>query len=81
VLTSPIRNIIPNLVYSARGDEVDTVIIDEKVVMEEGKLLTIDEKEEIKKAQQASENIAKRAKEDIWNADSAMLKMMKNGML
>lgn len=25
ILTKPVRNIVPNLVYSARGDEVDTV--------------------------------------------------------
>ena len=25
ILTAPIRNLVPNLVYSARGDEVDTV--------------------------------------------------------
>jgi hypothetical protein len=33
ILTAPIRNLVPNLVYSARGDEVDTVIVNGVVIM------------------------------------------------
>jgi len=36
-------NVIRNLVYSASGDSVDTVIIDGKVTVENGKCLTVDE--------------------------------------
>ena len=41
----PMHNEVHNLVYSASGDSVETVIIDGKVVMEKRKVLTIDEEE------------------------------------
>lgn len=40
----PIRNIVPNLVYSANGSEVDTVLVNGKVVVENHSLLTVDPK-------------------------------------
>ena len=39
----PANNIISGLVYSATGSEVDTVIVDGQVLMDHGKLTTIDE--------------------------------------
>ena len=38
-------NLIRNLVYSASGDSVDTVIIDGKVTVENGRCVTVDEEE------------------------------------
>ena len=81
VLTNPIRNIVPNLVYSARGDEVETVIIDGNIVMEDKKILTIDEQEKISEAQIAAEDIAARAEPDILKADSDILKMVREDLL
>ena len=40
---TPLNNAVAALVYSANGSEVDTVIIDGKVVMRHRELLTIDE--------------------------------------
>lgn len=40
---TPLNNAVAALSYSANGSEVDTVIIDGKVVMRDRKLLTIDE--------------------------------------
>ena len=39
----PQNNIISGLVYSAKGSEVDTVLVDGKILMENRKLATIDE--------------------------------------
>lgn len=39
----PANNIISGLIYSAKGSEVDTVIVDGKVLMENRKLTAIDE--------------------------------------
>ena len=39
----PANNIVSGLVYSSTGAEVDTVIVDGKVLMENRKLTTIDE--------------------------------------
>ncbi|MFQ5915193.1 MAG: amidohydrolase family protein [Nitrospinota bacterium] len=39
----PMLNVVSNLVYSADGKSVDTVIIDGNIVVEAGKLMTMDE--------------------------------------
>ena len=39
----PMLNVVNNLIYSADGKSVDTVIIDGEVVVEGGKLMTLDE--------------------------------------
>jgi 5-methylthioadenosine/S-adenosylhomocysteine deaminase len=66
IFDDPIRNIIPNLVYSARGDEVETVIIDGKVVVENHKILTINEEEVIIQANQAAKRISNELKQSKW---------------
>ena len=60
VLFSPVRNIVPNLVYAASGDEVQTVIIDGQVIMEDRKLLTVDETQVISCANQRAAAICTR---------------------
>jgi 5-methylthioadenosine/S-adenosylhomocysteine deaminase len=77
----PIRNIVPNLVYSARGHEVETSIINGEIVMENRKITTIDTRAAILDAQQAAKEVSERAKEDILNTDSDMLRMMEEGLL
>jgi 5-methylthioadenosine/S-adenosylhomocysteine deaminase len=39
----PLNNLVSSLVYSANGSEVDTVIIDGEIIMEKGKVNTLDE--------------------------------------
>jgi len=46
--TTPSPNPISTLVYAATGGEVDTVVVDGKMVVRQGQLLTMDE-EEIKR--------------------------------
>lgn len=58
----PLNNISRNLVYSASGDSVDTVIIDGAVVMENRKILTLDEAELLEQSRKISQDIRKRAK-------------------
>ena len=48
------------LCYSASSEDVDTLIVDGKLLMENRKLLTLDEKEIIKKAQEAMDSILQR---------------------
>src|ERR1051325_8503200 len=45
--TTPARDVVSALVYSAEADDVETVIIDGKLVMRDRKLLSIDESETI----------------------------------
>lgn len=81
VVSTPVRNVAPNIVYSARGDEVDTVIVDGKVLMENRKVLTMDEERIIEEAQKAAEEVTSKAAEDYYRADSLLAKTMKKGLL
>ena len=54
----PIYNIVSNLVYSATGADVRDVIIDGKLVMQDRKLLTIDEETVLQKAEEWKAKIA-----------------------
>jgi len=57
----PYRNLPSNLVYSAVGSDVDTVIIDGKIVMENRVVKTVDEASVIEKALELSKEVDKRA--------------------
>lgn len=50
-------SIVPNLVYSGSGDDVETVIIDGQVIMEEREFKTIKSEDVLKEAQKCSERI------------------------
>jgi 5-methylthioadenosine/S-adenosylhomocysteine deaminase len=54
----PIYNIVSHLVYSATGADVRDVIIDGKLIMQDRKLLTIDEETVWEKVQQWQNKIA-----------------------
>ncbi len=81
VLTKPVRNIASNLVYSANGSEVQTVIIDGKVVMENRRVLTMREDRVLEDAQKAAEEIASKASEDYYAAGSLLTKRTEEGLL
>jgi cytosine/adenosine deaminase-related metal-dependent hydrolase len=57
---SPIRDPIKNLVYYSERSDVRTVIIDGKIIVEDGKVLDIDEKKLIKNLQQVGERMWKK---------------------
>ena len=53
----PANNPVSALVYSANGSEVRTVIVNGQIVMEEGRLLTIDEKEVFARCEEISSRL------------------------
>jgi 5-methylthioadenosine/S-adenosylhomocysteine deaminase len=55
--TTPVKDVVSALVYSSEVDDVDTVVIDGRVVMRDGELLTIDERETIANAKSEAENL------------------------
>jgi 5-methylthioadenosine/S-adenosylhomocysteine deaminase len=59
---APVHRAISALVYCAMGSDVDTVIIDGKVVMRGRKLLTIDEEEAMSKAEGVADELVERSK-------------------
>lgn len=61
----PAVNVVSNLVYSASGDDVDTVIIDGEVVMENRVAKTLDEARILREASERSSKLLKRAGVEI----------------
>jgi len=61
--TTPRPDPVSTLVYAAEASDVETVIIDGRAVMREGQLLTMNEQDVIRSAQESSELISKATKE------------------
>jgi len=57
---TPMHDIYATLVYSARGSDVDTVIVDGKVLMENRNVKTLDEHEIIKKVEERVKGLLNR---------------------
>ncbi|MEM3420989.1 MAG: amidohydrolase family protein [Candidatus Hadarchaeum sp.] len=57
---SPMHDIVSHLVYSASGSDVDTVIVDGKILMEKGEVLTLDEEKVLELAQRTSDDLVSR---------------------
>jgi 5-methylthioadenosine/S-adenosylhomocysteine deaminase len=81
VIMNPVRNIAPNIVYSARGDEVTDVIVNGQMIVEDKQVLTMNEEKIIKEAQAAGEEICSNATEDYMKADSLLAKAVKRNLL
>ncbi len=54
-------NLVPNLVYSGDGADVETVLVDGRVLMENRRLTTIDEARLARQVQEAGERVMERA--------------------
>jgi 5-methylthioadenosine/S-adenosylhomocysteine deaminase len=81
VHTAPMRNLAPNLVYAARGDEVDTVIVDGQIVVEHGQVLALDESEIIARAARLAASIGAAAESEFWQVNGSNARMMRAGQL
>lgn len=57
---SPLHNVISHLVYSAVGSDVDTTIVDGKILMQGRKVLTLDEDKVLREAQKNSNDLLAR---------------------
>ena len=58
---TPLNNPVSHLVYSARGCDVDTVIVDGKIVMENRVTRTLDTKEVLRFAQEQAAHLLRKA--------------------
>jgi 5-methylthioadenosine/S-adenosylhomocysteine deaminase len=81
VLDTPVRNIVPNLVYAASGHEVKTVMGAGKVLVRDGVVLTADEEAIRAEAQIRAEEVARRVATDPFHRGLALLKPMEAGWL
>lgn len=76
---APIRNLIPNLVYTARGHEAESVMIDGRFVMENRRILTAEEEEIIKRVNNGAERIAGKLRELPWAKELPLAKWTREG--
>lgn len=79
VIGGPIRNLVPNLVYAARGTEVETVIIDGNVVVDNHVLMTGDERQIVRDANAAAERISSTLAQSGWSAELPLAKWTSEG--
>ncbi|GCE12841.1 amidohydrolase [Tengunoibacter tsumagoiensis] len=63
--TTPAINPVSTLVYAATGGEVDTVMVDGQIVVRQGRLLTMDEHEVMREANQHANMLYQRAGIDL----------------
>lgn len=81
VFTHPMRNIVPNLVYSARGEEVSHSVVGGKVIMRNRKLVNIDEQEYLNAVKDRPEVIGKLAEKEFYAINGTNAQFMKEGKL
>lgn len=81
LITTPMRNFIPNLVYSARGNEVDTVIVKGKVLVEHRKPLTFDIADIMAQAQTMAQEIGKKASPQFYEINGKNAQYMREDKL
>ncbi len=81
VFTYPMRNIVPNLVYSARGEEVSHSVVAGKVIMRDRKLVNIEEIEYLDAVKACPDIIGKRAETEFFEINGTNAQFMKEGKL
>jgi len=81
VFTYPMRNIVPNLVYSARGSEVALSVVNGKVIMKDQKVLAVDEQEIIADAAKYVEGIGQRAAAEFFEINGTNAQYMREDKL
>lgn len=54
----PVHDVVANIVYSAQASDVDTVIINGKIIMENRRIITFDEQEVLEQADRAARQLA-----------------------
>lgn len=81
VVQAPIRNIVPNLVYAASGHEVDSVMVAGQWIMRHREILTLDESDVRRTAQEAAVGISLRVLADPQHTQLGLLDAMQKGRL
>ncbi|WP_324825481.1 amidohydrolase family protein [Sinanaerobacter sp. ZZT-01] len=79
--TKPIRNFIPNLVYSARGNEVDTIIVKGRILVENKTAITFNMEDILREAQAFADEIGERATPQFIDINGKNVQYMKEQKL
>ena len=81
VYTHPMRNIVPNLVYSARGNEVVLSVVAGKVIMKDQQLLNIDAEQIKDEVEKLPEGVGKRAEKEFTEINGTNAQFMREDKL
>ena len=81
VLESPIRNIVPNLVYAASGHEVTHAMVAGRMVLRDRQVLNTDEDVIRAEAQRRADEVGRRVAVDPTSQNMALLRAMAAGQL
>ena len=81
VYTYPMRNMSPNLVYSARGPEVALAAVDGEVIMRDGVFTKVDQEEHLSAIPQYPDAIGQRAAEEFFRINGTNARFMQEGKL
>jgi 5-methylthioadenosine/S-adenosylhomocysteine deaminase len=77
----PMRNLVPNLVYSARGPEVVLAAVDGRVIMRDGEVAGIDREELCDRVNACARGIGERAAREFREVDGVGARFMRMGRL
>ena len=81
VYTNPMRNIVPNIVYSARGEEVALSAVQGKVIYRDGEFTNVDYRDYFGEVNKHTEGIGARAKKEFDEINGTNSQFMKEGKL
>ena len=81
IYTYPMRNMVPNLVYSARGCEVDLSVVNGKIIMQHQKVLGVEEEALMEEMNQRAQSIGQRAAETFEKIHGTNAVFMEQGKL
>jgi 5-methylthioadenosine/S-adenosylhomocysteine deaminase len=81
VYTHPMRNIVPNLVYSARGNEVVLSVVAGKVIMKDQQLLNIDVEQIKDEVEKLPEGVGMRAEKEFTEINGTNAQFMREDKL
>lgn len=80
VIKTPMRNHVPNLVYSARGHEIQRVMVDGKTLYIDGEYKTVDEEHIMHDCQVRAQRLSEKVSEEDFKV-SAGAELMRDGKL
>jgi 5-methylthioadenosine/S-adenosylhomocysteine deaminase len=81
IINKPFSNLVSNLVYSSKGNEIDNLIIAGKLVMNDGKFPQIDEESIIKEANKRAQHLFEEASDDWEKSNSKFVSYHKQGFI
>jgi 5-methylthioadenosine/S-adenosylhomocysteine deaminase len=81
VFTNPMRNLVPNLVYGCRGNEIVLAAVDGRVLYEDGRYKTLDPEEVKSRLPRIAERIGAAAREEFLRLRGKNARFMEEGKL